>query len=413
MANLIFTKLPKRGDIVLGDLSALKVLFVRNESVLSVSDIDTEKYEIIGVVVRRKGRKVLIAYKTNSGRKWSQRYSFKLTGYTLDGTDRTGTLNIRESSAWGTAIPYTISYNATTEDDLCSQLNAYFTSTDAFTTQDWYAENNDGEISLHFTFSDYRQASNNGSAGFTLTANLLPDVVSLASMRRKHGGNGGEGAVSNYWRALYYFNSDNSSTTYNPNADVTSIRRTYPLCLPAYLGTSQYQSDHCALLRATYGEGEDGWKKFIESCTAVVPCDFGNMGQRDGLARTKILAEKTYNSNTVTDGVLCPAANYAYNIETTCIPKGNWYLPTTEDIVYILQDVQYSSHSSSRTSDPLNTGLYKIGGSAISNSSNLWSCQRCSAYYAWLANGYYGFFSYNNMYGSFSCVPVSLYEIKD
>ena len=97
------------------------------------------------------------------------------------------------------------------------------------------------------------------------------------------GGTGGEGAISSWPIALAYFRADNSSTTYNPSSDVTDIKRGYPICLPGYLGTSTYQSDHCAALRAVYGEGEAGWLKFMESCLPVVPSDFGNMGMDFGM----------------------------------------------------------------------------------------------------------------------------------
>ena len=410
-----FTRKPKRGDAVIGNLETKKVLFVRQDTLNSVSDVDTSKYEIIGVVVCRKGIDVLIAYKANASKTWCDRYSSRLTGYTLDGTSRTGVLSIREASnSWASNVAYTVSYNASTAAELVEQLNTFFqdTTNPVFQTQDWCAkQEDDGSITLHFAYTSWQQVSyNTGTSGFALTANLLPDVTALANMRRKHGGGGGEGAISSWDRALAYFRSDNSSTTYNPDSNVTDIRRGYPICLPGYLGTSQYQSDHCAALRAVYGEGEQGWLHFMASCRPVRYTDFGNMGMTDGLERTKLLASKTYSSLTKSESPLCQAASYCYNTETVCIPKGNWFLGTTRDIDELLDGIHYGTNGS-RTADPLNATLYKLGGSAISNGSYVWSCLRYSSSYAWLAVGGGGFFYDGHMYYSHLAVPLSLYKL--
>ena len=409
------TNQPRRGDAVLGNLRTNEVVFVRHEY-LNGSDIDTAKYEKIGVVAKRRGKKVLIAYLNNASKAWCERYSFKLTGYTLDGTERTGVLSIREASnSWASGINYTMTYQAETAGELVAQLNAFFADTTnaVFQTQDWAAQKeSDDSITLHFSFKDYRQASNVGSDGFTLTANLMPDVAYLANMRRRHGGTGGEGAISSMTRALKYFRADLASATYNPTTLQTSVKRNYPLCLPAYLGTSQVnEGDQCAALRAVYGEGEAGWLKFMESCLPVYPTDFGNMGMNDGLARTKQLAAKTYTSPQKTSKTpLCPAAYYCYNIGTQCIPQGRWFLGTTRDIADLLDGIQYNVVND-RNADPVNATLLKLGGTAISNGSSFWSCLRFSTYYAWYAYGSYGYFGYYNLYSTNVAVPFSLYEL--
>lgn len=412
-----FVSVPKRGDAVLGRKTDGKMLFVNHEALNSAIDtIDTDVYEKIGVVIRRTGKDVLIAYYQNSSKKWSDRYSFKLTGYTLDGTDRTGTLSIREASnSWASGVDYVVSYNASTVDDFIAQLNAFFqdTANPVFQTQDWVAiKESDNSVTLHFDFTAWQQASNAGKSGFALTANLLPEITALANIRRKHGGTGGEGVISSYWRALAYFRSDNSSTTYNPASDVTSIKTSYPVCLPAYLGTSQYQSDHCALLRQTYGEGEAGWLRYMQSCMPVNPTDFGNMGITNGLELTRILASKTYTSpKKQTPAALCPAASYCYGISTIAIPQGKWYLPTVRDVSDMLIDVKYNTPNAATKDDTINRTLSWLGGNAISNGSYFWSSCRCNAISAWLANGNFGFFYYYTMYYSYVAVPFSLYKL--
>ena len=417
-----FTNQPKRGDAVVGDIQTQEVLFVRQDTLTALSDIDQTQYEIIGVVIKRRGQKVLIAYKENASKQWCNRYSFKLTGYTLDGTDRTGTLNIRQAdvSSWGTSTAYTISYNATTVAQLVEQLNTYFQANAPFTTQDWVAiVDGDGGVTLQFSYVTSQQASyNSGSAGFTLTANLLPGVPVSANMLRRNGFTGGEGAISSWERALAYFRADNSSTNYNPNSNVTSVKRGYPICLPGYLGTSTYrkdgttQLDYCAALRAVYGEGEAGWLRFMQSCLPVSPTDFGEMGKTDvGLAYTKTLAALTMTKQDGTTVYPCQAAKYCHDIGTGAIPQGKWYLPTARDVRDILDGIQYGTNAS-RTADAVNKTLNILGGSAISNGSYWWSCLRYSASSAWSAHGNFGFFSYYGMVNSIGCVPVSLYTLR-
>ena len=150
-------------------------------------------YTIVGVVAVGVDHpdfrgKLVVIHKTNASKKWSEVYSFKITGYTLDGTDRTGTLNVRDSSAWGTGVDYVISYNASTVEAFVSQLNTYFQANAPFTTQNWRADaDSDGNVTLSFLFVDYRQASNSAKNGFALTANLLPGIPASSGMHRFNG----------------------------------------------------------------------------------------------------------------------------------------------------------------------------------------------------------------------------------
>ena len=429
MSQIRLTNKPRRGDAALGILGTMgqDPVFATHESIEALGTSSTARlaaitaagYEYLGPVIRRRGRDVLYGFgnlDSYPSLKWSDRYSFRLTGYTLDGTDRTGVLSIREASnSWASNVSYTVSYNASTVDALVSQLNAFFadTANPVFQTQDWAArKESDDSITLHFAFTDYRQTSNTASSGFTLTANLLPESLAVANMVRRHGGAGGEGAISSWYRALAYFRADNSSTTYNPNADVTSVKRGYPICLPGYLGTSQYQSDHCAALRAVYGEGEAGWLKFMESCLPVNPCDYGNMGMTDGKARTAYLASQTYTSQLKSAATpTCPAAYYAANVQTQTQPKGTFWLPTTDEVQALLSDVMYPSHGDNK-SDRMNRMQTLLGKANVSNGTVLWSCLRVSAGNAWLANGGFGFFGSYVMYSTFGCVPVSLCKLR-
>lgn len=409
---LSFTRIPKRGDICIGRLADNKILYVKESSVTAASDIDATLYEVNGVVVDVKDyngvKKALIVALNNSSLKWAERYVFNLTGYVLDGATHTSTFKVCDSSAWGTYNSHSFTYSATDIDGLVAQLNAWFGETAPFDAQDWWAENVDEVVKVHFNFADHRQTSNSGADGFTLTGALLPDIKDNASIRRKNGYVGGEGAISNMAKAIQYFHADNSNTTYNPASDVTSIKRNYPVCLPAYLGTSQHQSDHCALLRQYYGAGEDGWLKFLEGCLPVMPIDWGAMGRSNGKEMTQIMAAATYNSRTKADAHICPAANYCNQKATTTIPQGEWWLPTTAEMARILDGIKYNSNGSSRNLDIINSALYRLGGNAINNSTSAWTCCRSGSRNVWIYHGGIGILSDYRSNDVFCVIPVSL-----
>lgn len=407
MSN-IFVKVPKRGDIVVKDIATKTPQYISQESFV-LADIDTTQYEIIGVVYHRDGKDVGVVYKENASKKWCSRAWWYLSGYTLDGTPHTGVLSLRfASNSWASSIDKTIAYASDNMEDFLKALNDTFNEDEDMNGQGWKADLYDGKVRLSCNNIDYRQCSSNSAkSGFSLTGSI-PEIKYLANIRRKHGGKGGEGAISNWDRALAYFRQDQSSTSYNPTSVVTSIKTTYPVCLPAYLGTSTQSGrtgNECKLLRDTYGNSEAGWLKYMTSCLPVVPCDNGNMTFEDGSERTKILA-----SFEIDDTPMCDAASYCNGKTSVTVDKGEFYLPTTKEVYQILDGVHYGTNSS-RNSDALNKGLNLIGGSAISNGSYLWSCCRYLTNLAWFAYGGGGFFRGVFMYSSYTAVPVSLYKI--
>lgn len=412
MTNNVFTQLPKRGDIVVKDLATKTPQYIIQDTFVK-AELNTSVYEIVGVVYWTNGKKVGVVYKENASNLYCNRAWWYLSGYTLDGAQHTGVISARfASDSWAANQDKTITYSASDMEGLVAALNEAFLADADFVAQDWYADIFDGKVRVHCNNISWQQCSyNTAKSGFTLTGSL-PEIIDKADMRRKHGGKGVEGAISSWHRALAYFRGDNSSTTYNPNTDVTNIKRGYPICLPGYLGTSQYQSDHCAFLRSVYGEGEEGWLKFMKSCLPVVPTDYGNMGMHNGKERTAVLASFEFTSSKVAEATpMCKAAAYCYNKQSQTVERGEFWLPTTEELARILDGVEYGTKSD-RNADALNKGLNLIGGSAISNGSGWWSCLRCNPLHAWYAYGYYGFFYSYYMYFSLGCAPVSLYTLR-
>ena len=382
-------------------------------------------YTVVGVVAigidheDYRGQ-IAILRKNFTSRAWSYIYSYRLTGYTLDGNEHSGTLSVREeSNSWAANVDYTITYTATTVEQLAAQLNAYFKAHAPFTTQDWVAQVNDGAIDLVFHYTVWYQSSyNEGKAGFTLAANLLPGIPASSAMLRKNGQRSGEGTISNWDRALAYFRNDNADASYNPSSDVTTVKITYPICLPAYLGTSQYQSDHCAFLRSVYGEGEQGWLKFMASFLPVQPTKYGPMGDKetygDSKRNTYLMAGKKFVGQDGVEHAAFPAADdcASTTFSHAAMGKGAWVLPDIDLLVSVLKTVKYGT-SASRDADPVNAGLNAIGGSALSNGSIVWSSSRFSAYYAWFSYGTLGFCGYVGLYGSYLALPLLLLDVRE
>ena len=400
MITNIFTNLPKIGDAVVGERSTKKVKFITLESFDNAS-LGSD-YETIGVVYNRRGRKVKIVYKNNAGKTWSSKWVLKLSGYTLDGTSRTGVISFRPDSSATENTDVTVTYNTTTLQGLVNALNTAFAANATMVSQHWVAYINGSDVNIEHDYTFWQQSSyNDAKSGFTATAALMPEVESVADIRRRHGGGGGEGVISSWERALAFYRTSTGTETYQGYvpSPISNVKdRAYPIALQSYLGAN------CAEIRKVFGEGEQGWLNCMAAYMSVCPTDYGNMGMRDGLARTKLIASY---KDTFGEPV-APAANYCYNVDTVALPKGNWYLPTVEDLTDLLRIIKYGTNGSVN-SDPINKTLAAMGGNTISNGSNLWSCCRYSSGFAWGAYGVCGFSNYYYLYLGLSAVPVSLY----
>lgn len=396
--------------------------FVSVETFSSASFMSN--FEVVGVV--RIGvdhpsyrGKVAIMYKAPAGKLLSIIYQYRLTGFTCDGTARTGTLSIREASdSLAANHDYTISYNAANELALVGQLNTYFNANEPFKTQGWVAKlNDDNTIDLLFKFTDWRQAGyNTGKAGFALSANLFSEWIATTAMLRANGQRSGEGTITNWSRALAYFRNDNSSTTHNPSKDVTSVKVTYPICLPGYLGTSQYQSDHCAYLRSVYGEGEHGWLKFMASFLPVRPTEYGSNGDKakygDARKNTYYLASQKYVDADGNTQPASPAADFAANIafDHELLKKGQWVMPDSDLLFDTTVGIEYPT-TNNRDADVINRALKAIGAPAFGNDSNVWSCSRYNASGCWCAGGNSGYAGNYALSSSFLVVPLVLLDV--
>lgn len=348
----------------------------------------------------------------------STRYYFKMSGYTLDGAEHTGVLSIRSASDnWAANQDYTITYKADNIVALVSQLNAYFKANEPFIAQDWVAiADINGDVRLHFKYTTWQQATQNtGKSGFSVVAANAPQWKPTSRMLRRNGQRNEDGTITNMPRALAYFRGDNSSTSYNPATDVTTAKLAYPICLPGYLGKSKYQRDHCAYLRGIYGEGEEGWLKFMRSFLPVLPSEYGIFDDSTyGTEKqnTYYLASLKYVGQDGVEKYISPAARLAAErgFDHELLKRGEWIIGKMSRIFSIVGQLRYPT-TLDKYADKINAGLAAIGAPTLDNNSYVRSCSRYHEDYGWAANGFNGFAGRDIFYNSTLTIPLVLLKV--
>lgn len=426
MSNNIFVNIPKRGDIVLGDLSTKKPVFVTLDS-FDYSLLDSSAYELLGIVIAIKGRKVKVLWKGGhlGACKYCERCTFKITGgYTLDGEAHEVTFGILPTSAQSDAREtFTVSYTATTTDELITSLNTAFAADDTANKYDVYAfTGTDGNLYLEHNAGVWWQygvtTDSSSTTGLYISGLSLSVAVPVENpvlipntLYAKNGHYSGRiGHAQNVSRAYAY---GKSITSYwNKDAvDFTKLSGgSQPIPLSSYLN-----DDECATFRELFGSDEEGYKKFLKAQQAVRDTKFGTSSDDvDGLTVSKSLREFTYTTNNVTDKVKYPAFAKIKEVldaaAPVCIPADNWYLPTLGDVADITYDIEYGT-SSDRTADLLNAALLKTGGSSIPNNLYLWACLRGHALNTWCFGGSDGVLYHGNVCHGHYVAPVSLLTI--
>ena len=346
-------------------------------------------------------------------------YDFTLTGFTLDGVEHTGTLVTREAAdSYNTDHEHVITYTASAIDEFVAALNAYFQADAGLSGLNFCASaKSDTEVTINMDCNTYKQYYQSAKGGFTLTYTTASEWKASVRVPRINGRLDYDGCVTNYYRALAYFRSDSKDTNINPSTDVTSIARVYPVCLPAYLGTSQYQSDHCALLREHYGEGEEGWKKHVASCLPLLPSDRGiNNDEKVGTMRemNTYMASLKHHRPDGTEVYTCPGARYAieYGFKNALLAPGQWMWADFQHGQPIIGGLKYPSEGG-RDSDKINAALQLIGGPSMRNDLYCWFLSRYSAVNAWYASGYNGCCNSNGFSNRVRVLLLALLDVAE
>lgn len=385
-----------------------------------------ESYEIFGIVAIGvdhpdfRGEVAVMSHQFANAALFT-RYYFKLSGYTLDGAEHTGVLSIRSASDnWAANQDYTITYKADNIVALVSQLNAYFKANEPFIAQDWVAiADTNGDVLLHFKYTTWQQtAYNTVKSGFSIGSATAPQWKSTSRMFRMNGQRNREGTITNMPRTLVFFREDNNaSTSYNPDTDVTTAKLIFPICLPGYLGKSKYQSDHCAYLRGIYGEGEEGWLKFMRSFLPVLPSEYGIFDDRAyGTEKhnTYYLASLKYVGQDGVEKYVSPVARFAAErgFGHELLKRGEWVIGKMSRIFSIVGQLRYPT-TPDKFADKVNAALAAIGAPDFGNNISVWSCSRFGENQCWIANGSGGFAYYSYLCDSYVAVPLVLLKVPD
>lgn len=376
-------------------------------------------YEIFGVVVIGVDHDAFRGDVTVMNKEFKslailERAFLSLTGFTLDGAEHTGTISIREASdSWNANHDYVITYKAADVASFVAQLNEAFRAKDVFKTQDWVATaDTDGNVTLNYKIQAWQQISyNTAKEGFSGSDVSAPDWISDSRILRANGARNGEGTITNMYRAIAFFRDDTATTSHNPSEDVKSTKMAYPICLPGYLGTSKYQSDHCAYLRSVYGEGEEGWLKFMQTFLPVLPSEYGSLNRNkySEMRDTYYLANLKYTGQDGVEKCASPSADYVANIayDHELLAKGKWFIGDMQRIFSLVAPLKYPT-TNDRNADKTNAALYAIGASPLGNDVSVLSCSCYGQYVMWVAGGGGGLAVNYGLYLSCACVPLVL-----
>lgn len=413
MANNVFVKIPERGDACIGRLSDKKLFYIKADTLVT-SELDKSEWEVQGVVSHREGKKVTIVGLNNSGGiAFCDRVWYYLSGYTLDGAEHTIVLAIPTKANWDKSVEKIITYTASTVEEFISALNAAFEADADFTDQDWYADlTADWRVRVHYVFATWQNYNFTAKSGITKT-NSMPEFKQCQRLRRKSGHATQIGGICSWHRSLAYYRNDNGALPEQGGrtAEQTSIKQALPINLPTWLGTStKNPGDFCKPLRGVYGDGEEGWLRFMRSCVSITDTDYGIM-MYDGREMSKLLSSFTYTSRKVAEPkYMCPAIGWCASFSTTCLPAGSWHMTAPKELVELMRDITQGTG----TPDVLNRTIVAAGGKAISNGSDQWTCARYNPGGAWVCYGAHGCLGATTVFSTWLVAsPLSLHILDN
>ena len=367
-------------------------------------------WETLGVVVWRRGNQVKVVSKHCEAAKWMDVYPYIVTGYELDGAEHSAQLRLHGRPS--TSTYYEFKYAASTVDEFLAALQQFLSENGE---TDWSAYKDEQERVVlqydNYTLNEYYTSSLTAAIDLTLKEKVTLDSPQQPDFFRMCGNRGF--GVWSAKKAKEYFKADNANTHYNPSTDVESVPA-YPICWPAFAGTSQHQSDHCLWLRQQYCKDpahptEAEWEAYIDDLRIRIPYMLGGQAPkwRDGAALTAHLKGRTYRAADGTTKPLYPAAEYCSQAF-----DGKGYMPSVTEFAECFGEVTYGLKGVTRDkADAINRSLYAIGGSAISCASVYWASCSAFTYGPWTFNSYgiigAYYFSNGNIYG----VPFALLEL--
>ena len=321
-------------------------------------------WETLGVVAWRRGNQVRVVSKRSKYVKFMEVFPYVVGGFTLDGSEHVARLRLHGRPS--TETFYEFRYTAGTVDEFVTALQHLLTTNGE---TDWSAYKDEQERVIlqydNYTSLERVDASLTHADGLELKTKLSVDMPAFPRTVRKCG-NMGKAPVWNASKAKEVYIKDNSETRYNPESDVSSVPA-YPVCWPAFAGTSQHQEDHCLWLRQRYCADPahpkvEEWEEYIDDLVPKSPWMTGAFAPRyrDGAVFSAALKDVTYQAKDGSRKPLYPAVNTASEL------LDGGYIPTQYEFYEMFRNVTYGlSDITFTTADTINRSLHAIGGNEI------------------------------------------------
>ena len=336
-------------------------------------------------------------------------YPYIVNGYTLDGSEHTAQMRLHGRP--GTDTWYEFRYTASTDSEFVAQLKQFLTDKGE---TDWSAYLMDGKVYLQYDnseSSEYYTSTITYATGLTLTSKITTDMPETQPDFWRKGRTRGRG-IWHLVKAKQYFSKDQTNVSFNPSFDISSVP-SYPVCWPAFAGTSQYQEDHCLWLRQQYCKDPanpkmEEWEKYIDDLTHVIPYPLGGHSQkwRDGRVLSDMIKDAEYQAADGTRRKLYQGVDWCASAF-----DGNGYMPSLTELIEACMNVVYGLPGVTRAeSDPINRSLYAIGGKALDCSMGALLPSRQNNRYVWAVYGG-GHVDVSSFFGSLPCIPFARIEL--
>lgn len=356
----VVTSQPKVGDIVCYDENR-RLRFVELDSYRE--GVLPSAWETAGIVVIRKGDAVTVMSKDIESLPWCPICVYLVSGFALDGEEHVTTVK-RYSN-----IVADITYSGTTLSEVAEDLKAGFESAaEEFPFDLVFAVEDDAVRITDYGGRSYNALSFSGLSTRTPIKEIsLYDRRGYSNLAVVADGYVTSG-VPNVAVAADYFKNDIDNDRHNPSADMTGYGD-YPVCWPAFAGTSQYQSDHCLWLRQRYCKDPehptfDEWKGYIAGQKIVAAMYNGTAPEwRWETAKESVeeLKGLTYQDEYGETRPLFPAARKA-----ALAFGGRGYIPSQLEISEAFGEVNYGVGGVTTTDyDPVTRALLAVRGRAL------------------------------------------------
>ena len=440
--NVIVDK-PKRGDVmcithykeggILLDASKQKVVWIDG---LSINPKQlSQEYEPVGICLVVKGNKAIVRYREERGFRWSAGERWELPNSSIMNDGAEHTLKITLNGVENPTSLVLTSADTASRKAFVNKLNAWFLANDKNYSAELVELNTD--LPAVDTTDDKDGDSYRNrvivNARFTKDAWNTINIEGIGAGTRAIGKHiksvnwyyKNNGFTTNYYagccRAKYYdYINANQVAPTGPMTSINSVPNssaTWPLSvLPAK--KADFDSDsNCQLLRDNFAN----YDEYLESWMTKFPCGAGGTITEfpSGKENTYNLANCTFLDNAKGEqSPLYLAANWAASISLNApkLGKGNWWLPSSAEIVQMMADITYGTSFWAANPDIINRVLAKLtsisnsGWSMLSASTFRWTSSRYDQDGAYYYHGSYGFLVSNLFYLGNTVAPITLYE---